>query len=120
MAALTVFKGSIEELIARREEFAGMHLKIEAAPKKTKTGTTAYPPPEEVKTVERINELLMEARASPSREMTAEDWAEPKRLYQASAGLIFGKQSGVALRSFALLSLFHCGGNIAARLPALP
>ena len=68
MAALYVFEGSIEELIARREEFAGMHLKVEATPEEAIPHAIL---PNTIRSKEHLLELLAEAENSPFEPLEA-------------------------------------------------
>ena len=79
MVASPLFEGTLEELYRRRDEFAGIRLAVFAAPVKETENETTLRRPEEVKTPERLVEMIMDGLASPAREMTATDWNELKR-----------------------------------------
>lgn len=75
MAAPQVLQGTWEELSVHAALWGTRRLTL-VIPAEDETEAQPLRQPEEVKTAERLEELLLSSLASPSREMTAEDWAE--------------------------------------------
>ena len=76
-----IFEGTVEELIGRRNEFAGMRLKVFAMPeaetKEPEDWSEFLPdPPNTVRDQAHLEALLLEGINSPKELMTAQDWIE--------------------------------------------
>ena len=73
-----VLQGTWEELSVHAASLGTRRLTL-VIPADEETEDKMLRQPEEIKTVERLEELLLSSLASPSREMTAEDWAQLKQ-----------------------------------------
>lgn len=86
MSKPQVFQGTWSELSALAETF-GRKLLTVVVPSEDSLEGTAPSPPEVVETKERLEELLLEGLASPSRPLTAEVWQElESRVRRRAAG----------------------------------
>ena len=75
MALPQVLQGTWEELSVHAALLGTRRLTL-VIPAEDETEAKPLRQPEEVKTTERLEELLLSSLASPSREMTTDDWAE--------------------------------------------
>jgi hypothetical protein len=79
MSQTQVLQGTWEELSAHAASLGDKLLTLVIPADKESLSEASYRQPEEVKTKERLEELLLEGLASPSHEMTDADWAELKQ-----------------------------------------
>ena len=85
MAQTQVIQGTWEELSAHAASLGNRLLTLVIPEEKETINEMLLQRPEEVKTKERLETLLLEGLASPSREMTAADWNELKQRAQDRA-----------------------------------
>ena len=81
MAQLQIFEGTVEELIDRRNEFAGMKLQVFALPEETTEEPEDWSellpdPPNTVRDLAHLEALLLEGLNSPQSPVTEQDWIE--------------------------------------------
>ena len=81
MAQLQIFEGTLEELIGRKEEFAGMKLQVFALPEpateEPEDWSELLPdPPNTVRDLAHLEALLLEGLNSPQEPVTEQDWIE--------------------------------------------
>lgn len=85
MAQTQVIQGTWEELSAHAASLGNRLLTLVIPEEKEIVNEMLLQRPEEIKTKERLETLLLEGLASPSREMTEADWNELKQRAQDRA-----------------------------------
>ena len=85
MAQTQVLQGTWEELSAHAASLGNKRLTLVIPAEKEVSDGSLTGEPEEVHSKERLETLLLEGLASPSREMTEADWEELKLRAQKRA-----------------------------------
>ena len=78
-----VFEGPIEELIERKEEFAGMRVGVFAAPETEEEYIANLPPPNAIRDKAHEEELMMSALQSPLETIDENYWENIQQEVQA-------------------------------------
>lgn len=79
--AQPLFVGTLEELLARKDEFVGMRLQVYATSNEDLTQELP-PPPLTIRDKAHLEELLLAGLASPKEPVTDQEWSDLRREVQ--------------------------------------
>ena len=89
--AQPLFVGTVEELLERKEEFAGMRLQVYATPEE-ELDAELPAPPLTIRDKAHLEELLLAGVASPKESLTDQEWSDLRR--EVRERLAAGKHEG--------------------------